>query len=172
MRTADEAKREIARRYSADPDGWQVLYGRNPGGNNDLIVVHGSRVWIIKENPINPYQSVGLAARGRLRRGEDIKRFSPYSFGLRPLETEQINDLMTRLMTGKSAQEVVREIMKIKPSSPRNIRSPVVVQGPVVYSQRPIELISETHRKLSEQLDEELERLLYKKYPDRMGMYR
>jgi len=172
LKTADQAKREIGRRYSVDPEGWQVLYGKNQAGSSDLIVVHGSDMWIIKENPVNPYQSIGLGAKARLREGEEIKSFSHYSFGLRPLPSEQMQELMLRLVSGKSTWKVMREIMAIKPSSPRDIRSPVVVQGPVVYSQKPIEVISETHRELSEKLDEELEKLLYKRYPERMGMYR
>lgn len=172
MRTAGEVKREIARRYSADPGGWQVLYGRSPGGSNDLIVVHGSDVWIVKEDSVNPYESVGLGAKGRLRKGEEIESFSPYPFGLRPLSSDRIQELMARLMSGKGTRETMKQIMKIKPSSPRDIRSPVVVQGPVVYSQKPIELISDSHKELSEKLDEELQKLLYRKYPSRMGMYR
>ncbi len=172
LRTAGEVKREIARRYSADPGGWQVLYGRSPGGSNDLIVVHGSDVWIVKEDPVNPYESVGLGAKGRLRKGEEIERFSPYPFGLRPLSSDRIQELMARLMSGKGTRETMKQIMKIKPSSPRDIRSPVVVQGPVVYSQKPIELISDSHKELSEKLDEQLQKLLYRKYPSRMGMYR
>jgi len=172
LKAADQVKKEIARRYSADPDGWQVLHGRNPGGSSDLIVVHGSNIWIIKENAINPYQSIGLGAKGRLEEGEEIKSFSPYPFGLRPLPSEQMQELMLRLLSGKSTRKMMEEMMKIKPSSPRDIRSPVILQGPVIYSQRPIELIGETHRELSEKLDQELEKLLYKKYPERMGIYR
>jgi len=172
LKTADQVKREIARRYSVDPDGWQVLYGRNPDGSSDLMVVHGSDMWIIKENAVNPYRSIGLGAKARLREGEEIKGFSPYPFGLRPLPREQMQELMLRLVSGKTTRKLMTEIMMTKPSSPKDIRSPVVMQGPIVYSERPIELISETHRKLSEKLDEELEKLLYKKYPSRMGMYR
>ena len=172
LKTADQVKKEIARRYSVDPDGWQVLYGRKPGGISDLMVVHGSDMWMIKENLVNPRRSIGLGAKGHLREGEEIKTFSPYSFGLRPLPREQMEELMLRLVSGKSTRKMMRAIMMTRPSSPKDITSPVVMQGPVVYSERPIELISETHRELSEKLDEELEKLLYKKYPSRMGMYR
>jgi hypothetical protein len=171
IRPAEEVKKEIIKRYNADPLGWQVLAGRDLGGRYELLFVHNSDLWLVKEEQINPYKFVGYGVREELEEEEVIKKISPYPFGLRPISKKHVVEMVNAMQNGKNFDEIIKKIMNIKPVSSFKLRSCLAFEGPIVYSSKPIYFISKKHRELDLKLRMQLEKLLAKKYPHVLRPY-
>lgn len=168
----DKVKKAIARIYEDNPKGWHMLMGRDIKGYHDLLVIHNSEFWYIKEQSLNPYEAVGFGAHGIL---ED-QRLPPslsaeFPYGLRPLTRRQTAQLVEALRTGNNLKKVMRSLFATQPTSPRQLDSPVVMQGPILHTGRSLSLLSEGHRKLDSELRKRLERLLYERYPHTITQY-
>lgn len=168
MKNLDATMEDILRHYEKNPKGWKVMSSRDRAGHRDVIVIHESKVWLIKEHEINPYKSVGLAAE--VKKAEEEKVPLP-DFGLRPIPS----DILTRLAgirenprTGLSA---IKEVLKQEPISSSRAAGTAVLQGPIFYSPEPLDLISGRNRELNAQLKSELEKMLLKKYPQTIIPY-
>lgn len=170
MKSAEDVKKEISRLYDKDPTEWRVISGKDRHGYNDLVVVHGADVWIIKEQLINPYKSVGFAVK-TLGKGTNIGSFESPPCGIRPVSQAQIEEIARTLEKGQNAHEVLSEIMNHRPISFRDLRSPVIVQGPILHVNQPTDLVSTKQRDLDLRLRDELEKLLMKKYRQTMIPY-
>lgn len=166
--SAEELMREIKKRYDRKPKGWRVLLARGPRGHYDLFVSQGPETWQIKMERISPHRSVGYGVKlGRTK--EIVGRGVPH-YGLRPLSKRQLIEIMKSVEEG-SSHKVFEEILKTKPVPSNQIGNAGVVTGPMMYSPKPLGFISENQRKLDLELSKSLDRLLYKKYPDRMRLY-
>jgi hypothetical protein len=163
VKSADDARRQILKLYDKDPTNWHILSGRDRHGYHDLVVVHDTDLWIIKEQLINPYKSVGLAVKA-LGKADDIKSFESPQCGIRPVSQTQIQEIVETIRAQKSVHDVLSEVMSHRPVSFRDLRSPAMVQGPILYVDRPIDLISTKQHDVDVKLKIELEKLLMKKY--------
>jgi hypothetical protein len=171
MIPADEIKRELLNRYSVDPKGWRVLVGRDPKGYDDLIVIHGPDLWQIKEFKLNPYESTGLGVKREVER-EFLKKInSPYTFGLRPLNTRQIRDVVTALEREEDTSRLVRQVMQTDPVPPNIATGSIIAQGPVMHYPNLTSLISEGQREVDLQLRSELDSLVGRKHPHLFRQY-
>jgi len=171
MEPAEDTKKEILKRYDSNPSGWRVFVGRDRGGHFDLIVSHDSDMWLIKEEQINPFRSVGFGVRDKVVGFETIERISPYTFGLRPLSERQIMKVALALRSNESPSKLLARALRTEPVASTEITSPGILQGPVIHSARGIELISERQAELDRELRLELERLLMRKYPQTIAPY-
>ncbi len=164
LESADVAKREIQRIYNKDPRKWHILSGRDSHGYNDLVVMHGSDLWIIKEQLINPYKSVGFAVK-TVGKTHDVENIESCQYGVRPVTRTQIDQIVETINSGRIAHEVLSEIMNRSPVSIHDVmRSPAAIQGPVVHVNRPGDLVSTKQCDLDLKLKVELEKLLMRKY--------
>jgi len=171
MEPAEDIKKEILKRYDSNPSGWRVLVGRDRRGYFDLIVSHDSDMWLIKEEQINPFHSVGFGIRDKAVSFETIERISPYTFGLRPLSERQMTKVALALRSGESPSRLLARVLRTDPVASTEITSPGILQGPVIHSARGIGLISERQAELDRELRRELERLLMRKYPQTIATY-
>ncbi len=170
MQTAEKLRKEIAKSYDSNPAGWSVLVGRDPRNFSQVLISNGSQVWMLKEEWINPYKSVGFGAR-LPGVNETMKGVAPQDFGLRPLTQSQMEDLVGIMSRGESPKDLFLQIMSSKPVASHDIRSPVVLQGPIMASPNPLSLVSDKHQELDRRLSEELRKLLIKKYPQTVIPY-
>lgn len=171
VRHADEVKKEIIKRYNAEPEDWQILLGKSPDRYYTMIATHGSDKWIVKEQPLSPFESIGFGSQQRIKEGEVALRTSSYPFGFRPLTTNQAKTLVTAMEEERDVGELLRKVLRTKPVSIDEINSPAAIQGPIIHSSNPLQLLSEEQRELDRKLAIELEKHLINKYSYRMGMY-
>jgi len=171
VETSDEVKKEILKRYDSNPAGWRLFVGRDGRGHYDLIVSHGSDIWLMKEEQINPFHSVGFGIRDKVANFETIERISPYTFGLRPLSEEQMMRVALALRSGESPSKLLARVLRTDPVASSEITSPGILQGPIIHSAKGIELISERQAEFDRMLRRELERLLMRKYPQTIATY-
>ena len=171
MEPAEDVKKEILKRYDSNPSGWRVFVGRDRRGHFDLIVSHDSDMWLIKEEQINPFLSVGFGVRDKVVKFEAIEKISPYTFGLRPLSERQMMKVALALRSNESPSKLLARALMADPVASTEIRSPGILQGPVIHSAKGIELISERQAELDRELRLELERLLMRKYPQTIATY-
>lgn len=158
-------------RYDEDPRGWRVLVGKDKYGFFDVLFSHGPELWQIKEHEVNPYKFVGYGAKLR-GVGRTLAGISPYSFGLRPISEANTKELAGALDDPRTIVEIMSKIMSSKPVPSREaLDGSVVLQGPVVQSFRPIELVSERQRELDRKLRGELEKLVQRKYRHTLTPY-
>ena len=168
---ADEVKKRIVKLYNDDPKGWHMLAGLDSKGYHDLLVIHGSEFWYIKEQTINPYKTVGFGAHGRLEKIPFPQLASNFPYGLRPLNHEQALRLFEALQTGRNLGSVLHSLLSAQPAPISQIKAPMVLQGPILQTAKPIALLSEDQRELDLKLRRELEKLLYEKYPHLLTQY-
>ena len=147
-----------------------MLVDRDPRNFSQVLISNGSQVWMLKEEWINPYKSVGFGAR-LPGLAESLKAPVPQDFGLRPLTQSQMEELVGIMGKGGSPTDLFLQIMTSKPVASHDIKSPVVLQGPIMASPHPLSLVSDKHQELDRRLSEELNKLLIKKYPQTVIPY-
>ena len=148
MEDAEKAKRKITEEYERDPEGWKVRTSRDRARFMDTMVTHDENMWYLKEYSINPYKTVGVAERKRATEGDDLK----FDFGLRELTDP------ARL---KESSDLI-DLLSRRPESPENIKSPYVLEGPVLRTKDLS--ISQAQEKLDEKLRAELKRIIDRDY--------
>jgi len=157
-------RREIARLYDKNPEGWRVLVGRDRSGFYDALISHGAEAWQLKEYQVNPYKFVGLGSRlPNPTVTPLIPREEP--FGLRAIGLDQIKEIATMIDDPSSMSDLAAKLLSRKPvSATEAIESPAVLQGPVLQSPRPLEALSSAHTKLDARLRKELQNLVNKEF--------
>lgn len=171
MIPADELKKDIQKRYDRDPIDWHVLVGRDRKNYYDVIVIHGSDAWLIKEQPINPLQSIGFGVRDSILDQEMTKRLPSHPFGLRPLSERDAIKVTRAFGTGRSLSRIINRVLNSQPVSSSELESPMALQGPIVHSPNSISQISENQAELDRKLQVELEKLLYRRYTQTVAPY-
>ena len=170
IHSAEKLKKEIAKSYDSNPLGWSVLVGRDDRNFSQILASNGSHVWVLKEEWINPYRSVGFGVK--LKGGaESFGSTIPQEFGLRPFAPRQIEKLAGLMSREEDPRDLLLQVMRSKPVASCDIRSPLVLQGPVMASPNPLSLLSAKHQELDRHPSEELERLLLRKYPQTVIPY-
>lgn len=169
--TAEDARREILKRYNRNPRGWKVFSAKDSRGYYDLLVIHGSDVWMIKEHYINPFKSVGYAFKVKDGKALSNLPISP-DFGFRPVPKDKLEEVL-KGSPEDSLKNLVKEIIDTKPVPVNGLTNTegLIVQGPLIHYTRPIGLISQRNRELDLQLRSELERILIKRYPQTIIPY-
>ena len=163
---SEEIKAKIVRRYNEDPHGWQVFTARDARGHIDTIFVQGEDVFAIKEEVINPFSSVGVGVQEKVN---FKKPLAGPSFGLRPVDLRTLEMLLA--MNGNMQKGMMGELMGRNPVSIPSIDAPAVIQGPVTHSTDPLSIMGSMQKDVNSQLKEELDKVLWKKYPHLKTMY-
>jgi hypothetical protein len=164
IRDAEEIRKEISARYDEDPKRWQVFLRRDPKGFYGFVVIKGEDLWLTKEEVISPYKAVGLGVKDRIEASGSLPDISPFPFGFRPLSQDRMERIIESMDKGEPIDDLMAKIMKSEPKPIHAIKTPIVLQGPVVHLPRGSEFLSERQRRLDAKLREGLEKLLYRKY--------
>ena len=159
MISSDRIRAKIEKDYNKNPDGWQA-YVSNNKGHIDSIFINEDNLYIIKEQIINPFKSIGLGVKRRI--SFDLKESNQIKFGLRPVNPKLIDNLINNNQSGSN--NFINKILKQKPSSYKNIKTPIILQGPVNYSSLNMKEIWKNEKDLDSRLRIELQKILDKKY--------
>ena len=169
----DSAKirREIARLYDRNPEGWRVLVGKDRSGFYDALISHGTDAWQVKEYQVNPYKFVGLGSRlPQVTSSPLIPQDHP--FGLRPIGVEQMKEFASMVDDPKTMTEIAARMLSTKPvSASEALESPAILQGPILQSARPLDSLSSAHTKLDEKLRKELQHLVNREFRSTVTPY-
>jgi hypothetical protein len=169
----DSAKirREIARLYDRNPEGWRVLVGKDRSGFYDALISHGTDAWQVKEYQVNPYKFVGLGSRlPQVTSSPLIPQDHP--FGLRPIGVEQMKQFASMVDDPKTMTEIAARMLSTKPvSASEALESPAILQGPILQSARPLDSLSSAHTKLDEKLRKELQHLVNREFRSTVTPY-
>jgi hypothetical protein len=162
IKSSDKVREEIRRVYDKHPKKWHVLAGRDSRGYASTIFMHEGKTWMLKETPINPYESIGTGVEIR-GIDESLRPFlkHPYSFGFRPISEQYLEEILEAGITA----EAVGEILRKAPVPTKKLRSPAVL-GPVTMPMEPIDFVSEKQKKLDIKLGKELDKLIHRERPD------
>lgn len=144
IKPIDEVMLEIKNRYDKKRKGWRILAGKDLKGRSDMFISDGSMLWQLKMEMVNPFQYVGYGTR-----------------------------------VGKVDQEIIGKTMLAGSPSWFELVSPVrrddsfiIAKGIENYSSGSISelkgLISDKQRRLEFKLSDEIGRLIYRRYPERM----
>jgi len=172
MESSESLRHAIIKRYNTDPRSWHVLVGRDVTGYYDTYVIHGEDIWILKEENINPYKRIGLGVKTQLQDISVLKRLPDYTFGFRPVSEKIFLEALTGEPSSFKIENLISTLLKTEPKALQNISSPLALQGPILYSQKSIEMLSPKNKDADSELREALESLLNRKYPHLRSTYR
>ena len=79
---SNSTKKEIMNRYNKDPKGWYIFTGRDQRGFQDTVVIQGTDIWMLKEERINPYQTIGLSMKEELPDHFSRRGFNTFGYRL------------------------------------------------------------------------------------------
>jgi len=171
LRDSAKIRGEIAKRYDKDPQGWNVLVGKDRAGFFDVMISHGREAWQVKEYQVNPYKFVGLGSRIP---NLPPNPFAPseLDFGLRPIGLDSMKELSNLMDDPKAMSEVASRLLSQKPvSASEAVESPAILQGPVLQSSRPLDTLSAAQSKLDEKLRRELRRMVNRDFRNTLTPY-
>lgn len=156
-----KVREEIIRRYNKEPEGWGVFVGRDKENFISSIFRHKSKTWAIKEFAINPYRFIGCGIGTRVK--NEFKSEN-YPFGLRPLTMHQEEELRNGNFS------IIMEILNRNPVPENECNGSLVLEGPVMTSDKPI-VISSEQKKLDSMLRRSLNSLIRRSYPEFFRSY-
>ncbi len=161
----EEIYKEVSKKYNDDPEGWKVSASRR-GSRLDLYIYKNGHLWQLKTEILTPYKKIGLG--GKIKTKEEIDH--GFDFGWRPLSEEKIKKILEELKEqGELSQSTVEEVLRISPKSFFDIDEEYVFQGPIAFSDTPLQKLSKSQKKLDMKLAQELDKLVFY---DRGSMYR
>ncbi|MFH1722602.1 MAG: hypothetical protein ABH950_08380 [Candidatus Altiarchaeota archaeon] len=162
-KSSDEVRADVMRRYNKNPGEWRVWAGLDEDKNFTTIFINKGRMWVVKDFPINPVKSIGVGSK--MKADENLEVESPHTFGLRPLNPNQVEDLVN----GRFGS--VGELLSGKPISEDEIADQPFIQGPVYMPNQPIKF-STKQLELDAKMRADLQKLIGKKYPEFFKSYR
>jgi hypothetical protein len=168
MISSIEMKKRVAKAYNLDPEGWQAYTSRDKEGHIETLFLQGDDLYVLKEEVINPFKSIGVAVQETVSSGQTPAKYTSPSFGLRAV-TEDMLQRMTEL---KEPNDVIGAVLKQNPIPTTKINAPAVVQGPVNFSPSPLRILGRRQDTLEAELRRELNRLVDREYPHLRSIYR
>jgi len=164
---ADKIRERIMSLYNKDPGNWHIMVGRDEANYLNSVILHESEMWVIKEEVINPYRSIGCGVKTEVDESFESISKNPYSFGLRPVPYDPGSSQF------KNPRDIIESTLKTKPvpySRAQEIRSPIIIQGPVITPSRPFAL-SKAQEELDRKLRKSLRSLINRKFPEMTRSY-
>lgn len=165
IKSMEEIMKEIYKKYNENPYGWKVLSGIDNKGFINLYFIHKDKAWHIKIWQVNPYKNIGFGTFiedfGEIKKLEELP-----SYGFRNLSKKEIIEILSL-----PPKEVIKKILNIQPIPIDELNKPIILEGPIAFSNRPLSFLSEKQKSLDEKLSSELEKLIIKKYIDRIRIY-
>mgnify|MGYP005831082637 FL=1 len=170
MKTADQVKKEISRKYNKDPRGWRVWASRDRQDNINWIFQQDRSFWMIKEFMVNPYETIGVGGRTK-----DSFTQSPgpsyLSFGLRSIPERAALELLETSDPVLRTLKTSKLMINIPPSPIDRLQEDYVLHGPVIVAPKSLDDLSYKQRALHRKLEQELLNLKNRRLPHLYGMY-
>jgi len=151
IKSARQARLEILKTYEEDPQGWHIFLWRDKKGYYNTRIIHQTDLWLIKEEIINPYETIGYSLKTTLPK--EPKLSEEIAFGLRPIQG--------RL---EDSEALLKLMLSQKPLPPSKITTPYFAEGPYIISTQKEGFIMPTQIELESRLSAELDRLIEKRY--------
>jgi len=171
MLDSTKVRREIARLYDKDPEGWRVLVGKDKSGFYDALISHGTEAWQVKEYQVNPYKFVGLGSKLPSLTSEPLIP-QEYPFGLRAIGVDQMKEIASVIDDPRTMSDLASKLLSRKPvSATEALESPAILQGPILQSATPLEALSSAHTRLDEKLRKELQRIVRRDFRHTLTPY-
>jgi len=162
VKSSLELKEQISRKYNKDPTEWHVYNGRDIRRHVDTIITHGSDVWILKEEVINPFKTVGVGLRKKV--DEPLGQSTLPSFGFRPLTDETMTRLVRAAKARNSFSEVMGSVLRQRPVPLDEAMGQSSLRGPILFSPHRLDVLPD-QKDVDLRLRTELDRLILRKYP-------
>jgi len=165
--SSDEIKKKLLKEYNKDPKDWQHFLAKDNSGHLDSFFIHKKKIFLIKEEIINPLKSIGFGIKDDI---DGIKLpDNAISFGLRPIQENMLKHLSDMSITKKN--NILNLLLSQNPIPSTAINSPAIIHGPVNFSRNPLNDIWDGHREADSLLRNRLEEQLNRKYPHLRTMY-
>lgn len=166
---SDDSRKEIMERYNKNPKGWYVFNGRDSKGFTNTIVIRGREIWIMKDEMINPYKSIGLGIKDELP--DSFPDLDLHSFGYRPLTDDFAKNIMRSQGDKKRIDSTLNQALQSDPLSLDKLKDNIVLQGPIIRSPKTSDLLSKSQQSLDNTLTQQLDNLISRKYPHLRSIY-
>ncbi|MCX8192130.1 MAG: hypothetical protein N3F06_04920, partial [Nitrososphaerales archaeon] len=139
-------------------------------GHINTIFIHGKDIWFLKEEFINPYETIGVGIKDTLD-PQKLPIIRP-SFGFRPLTRRMMLEIMNAYedKDRRSLEDIINRVLNADPRPLSDIRTPLIVEGPILHMQT-IPSILNKQEELDTKLRIELNNLLSRRYPHLTTMY-
>jgi hypothetical protein len=167
LQSYEEILLEVFKKYNKKPEGWKVLVGRNASGFWDILFIGSDEAWSIKLDTIFKANPIGLGVK--LDEKFEAPKIKGPSYGFRPVPEPLIRNLAKEIQEFNfSIDEAAKKLMnelKFIPPKPINIiqQSPITAIGPhYIFQTSPF---SQKQKELDKNLDEQLRKVLRRKYP-------
>jgi hypothetical protein len=171
MRTADQIKKEIAKKYNRDPDGWKAWMGVDKDKNINWMINHDRQMWMIKEFTLNPIKNIGVGGRTKISGPRRFLERNIMGFGVRPLKENRALDILAEDNPYRRGKLVGNLMLQIKPTPLDKLREDFILHGPILSEPRNLDDLSYKQKQLRLKLDEEMFRLKRRDYQYLYSLY-
>ena len=171
MRTAEQIKKEIAKKYNKDPENWKAWMGLDPDRNVNWAINHDRQMWLMKEFQLNPLKTIGLGGRTKISGPERLLKPNILGFGVRPLAERKALDILTEENASLRSRMIGNLMLNIKPAPLDRLREDFILHGPIMNEPKNIDDLSYKQRVLREKLDQEMIRLKRRDYSYLYSLY-
>jgi hypothetical protein len=146
-------RREIAEKYESDPKNWHILWSIDEWGHHNLLVGKDCTLWWLKEELINPILSVGCGIKSSLEEEEERAVFKENghapSFGLRPIQEEQLKGIISDITMGRIPQMPIKQILLSEPKPLKELGTPFFLQGPFHHTSQLADVLTDKQKELN-----------------------
>jgi len=169
LKSAKDTKKEIMQNYNREPQDWHVMVGKDNYGHTDTLITHSNELWILKEEIINPYKSLGVGIKKNIT--ANLSNLGLKTFGYRPLPTDLSTNILEDKINTEMLNNIITKTLKNDPMPINNIKSEIAIQGPILHSPKPLQNFPAFTKTVDHELKQELDNLLSSKYPHLRSMY-
>jgi hypothetical protein len=171
MRTADQIKKEIAKKYNRDPDGWKAWMGLDKERNINWMINHDRQMWMLKEFNVNPLTTIGVGGRTKISGPKRLLQRNIMGFGVRPLNENNALDILAEDNPYLRGQKVGNLMLKIKPTPLNRLNDDFILHGPILSEPKNLDDLSYKQKQLKEKLDSEMIKIKRRDFPYLYSLY-
>ena len=161
MKTFEEIMADIRKLYNKEPKGWQISVNRDKFNHGNILITNPSSLWQVKLDSL--FRPNPLSVGGKLEDidiSEKVGKNLP-SFGYRPLGNNQLAKMQENLMSNKSIDSLILDILQKDPVPIDNTKNQGFIEGPINLA--PPGYISNKQKKLDLKLKKDLNKLKYRR---------
>ena len=150
---------EYWEKYRRRPEDWRMYSGISSKGYPELLILGKKDSWLLRRESLYSGK-LGIGGRFSETKQSDIEGGKMSTqFGFRPVPKKIVRRLATgQEMDLEERTRIITDILSQTPTTPDRIRSPLMVQGPLVQSPNPLPVISKEQVELDMKLDLELDK--------------
>jgi len=159
MRTAEQVKKEITKKYNRDPDGWKAWYSVDEDRNIEWMINRDKELWMIKEFRVNPLKVIGVGGRTKISGPKTMLQRSIMGFGVRPIKERSALNILLEEDPYTRGRLVGNLLLKINPIPLTKLREDYILHGPYLNKPKNLEDLSYKQRRLQAKLNAEIKKI-------------